>query len=429
MTLVLAFINFFIAITRLYFTFKSGRLISIAWFLIVYFSWFLIPVVTGGSFKHYRAFPGELVTISSNTIYELIVYVIIFNIIFMFCEVLFWKLVGPKVRTHDYTLPNKSAHLNRVQISLFALLCLGTVLYGITSLTQDYRDYVEYKGSSWGMVFLWASSSLIAILALRKKYMLALVSCLPFIYFAVHLKIRSFALLSLIPIAIVYMLQITTEGKAGAMKKIRKIVIGGVMFVGILMLSSAIMMDKSGTRSKGFNLPDSGMPFGTAILMELTNKYNASTEWDSLVLYGRNLINPFLKITGSARTDIVDPPVVMAQLYDGVPVNWGVYYHYPTLWYMDSYLSFAYYGLFLAIFWAFIFVLWEVLMSRNALIFGLLLPFYTWHAYMLIRGATAGATVPFSYAVYITFILSIALAGMKVFSKRGGLDESTANNK
>lgn len=418
MILSLAFLNFIFSALRLYFCFKARRLISIAWFLIAYFSWFFIPVVMGGSFKHYRTFPGELVTITNETIANAIVFIFIFNVIFFITEASLWKVIGPKKNDQEWVLPVKSVLLNRLQIALFSLMILGTVLYGITSFTHEYRDYVEYRGSGWGLVFLWASSSLITLLALRKKYTLAILACLPFIYFTLQLHIRSFALLSIIPVIIVYMLQVSSEGRSGVLKKI---LFGGAMLLGVLMLSSAVLMDKQGKGSKGFNLPDSGMPYGTVIVMELTNKFKASTEWDSLTLYGRNLINPFLRffstinLTDTAILDIVDPPVVMAQLYDGVPKNWGVYFHYPTLWYMDAYLSFGYYGLMLAIFWAFVLVLWESLITRNILLFGLMLPFYTWHIYMLIRGATAGATVPFSYAVYITFIVAAMVGGLKIF--------------
>jgi hypothetical protein len=415
MTLLIAIANFIVSLLRLYFVMRKGRLITIAWFLIAYFSWFFIPVVMGGEFIHIRGFTDEATRITGFDIRKTINMVFLFNIIFLISEFIFWLFMKPNKVDVSWQLPLKSGVLTRMQISFFIVLIMGTIFYGITTYAQDYRDYVEYKGSSWGMVFLWAASPLISILALRKKYIFAILACIPFIYFAIHLKVRSFALLSLIPLLAIYFLQVLTEGKANIIKKLRRLIMLAGLAVALLMLSGTIMAIKNGTSRDGFSLPDSGMPYGTVILFNLIDKYNESTGTDSLLLAIQNVANPFLKLFSYERVEIIDPPVVMAQLYDGVPRDWAVYYHYPTLWYTDAYIAFGYMGLLLPILWAFVLTVWESIMTRNTLLFGMLIPFYTWFIYMLVRGATATAVVPFSYAVYIVFIIAVIMGGFGIF--------------
>lgn len=106
----------------------------------------------------------------------------------------------------------------------------------------------------------------------------------------------------------------------------------------------------------------------------------------------------------------------MGRYYDDVPKSFPLRLHYPALWYADAYFAFGKYGLLLAAFWAAVLVGWERLMARNSLIFGLLLPFYSWHAYMLVRGAIAGSSVPISYALYISALTAVIILGRRVFA-------------
>jgi hypothetical protein len=66
-------------------------------------------------------------------------------------------------------------------------------------------------------------------------------------------------------------------------------------------------------------------------------------------------------------------------------------------------------GLWLPILWAGILTVWEAFMLRYPIMVALLLPYYAWHAYMLVRGAPAIATVPFSYAFYVSAFVFLVI--------------------
>jgi hypothetical protein len=409
----------------MFYALKGRRFIAIAWFLIAYFSFFFIPVSTSESFVHILGLTGEAVPIDYARIQSACLFVFIFNLVFLVTELSLWKLFG--VRTTNintlWQLPKSSAVLNRVELFFAVFLVVGTILYGIQTLQFDYKDYVAVGNeASWSVVFLWASTPFITIAAMRKQYVRAFIACIPYLYFAYHMKIRSFALLSLIPLAIIYALQATTSAKPNILRLIRIAIIGGSLALILVMSSAVIMSNKMEAKGQGISLPDAGMPFGTVIMMELSDKFDTKTGFDSLALYGRNLIGPFTKLYTKLFDEklelIEDPPFVMGRLYQGVPRSWSTRFHYPSLWYGDAYVSFGQAGLLLAALWAAIFIFLEVLMSSRMMLLALMLPFFSWHTYMLVRGATAIATVPYAYAAYIALIIGVLAGGVNILNRK-----------
>ena len=229
-----------------------------------------------------------------------------------------------------------------------------------------------------------------------------------------RLSVRSFLLLSLIPLFIVFLMQLSSLGRAQRAKLTKRIL--GVAFAAAVLLgsSAAVMYQKGGS----LGLPDAGLPIGAAVIFEAARSEGVQTEWSALKLFGLNLINPFMRLFSISKPEIVDNPVVMAQLFDGIPVDSKVYYHYPTTWYSDAFLSFGLSGLFIPVLWALILCVWERVLVTRTLILGLMLPFYTWFIYMLVRGATAISTVPFSYSVYIVFIIALLIGGTSIFRRQ-----------
>lgn len=423
LALAVAVSNFLFSALRFYWCLKAGRLMAIVWFLVAYFGWFFIPVAIAGPFKHYRGFTGDYLYISQQDIDKTLLFVLMFNVLFLLAETSVGMLTRAGKRRQQWVLSLDFRYLTRLQWAFFVALIVGALVYGVTAWKQSYSDYVAYQGSGWGLVLLWSSAPLITIAALRKKYLIALLGCIPFVYFAAHLHVRSFALFSLVPVTIIYLLQATTGRRAGLLQRTKTLIWGAGLVLGLLLLSSAILVAKSGGKSTTFTLPDAEMPYNAVIVRHAIDKFHVATDWDGLILYARNLVNPFLRVFQKFGVTIVeprvDPPVVMAGLIEGVPKNWEVFYHYPTLWYSDAYMAFGNYGLLLAVLWAAVLRLWEWIMARNLLLFGMLLPFYSWHVYMLIRGATAGSTVPFSYSVYVVFIIAVALGGMRALKTNG----------
>lgn len=222
---------------------------------------------------------------------------------------------------------------------------------------------------------------------------------------------RSFALLSLVPIILIGFFQVRGSQLLSARfwKVLAFMALGGVLLVAV---SIYISRSKTGE----FAFPDSKMPFGVVQVVGMVDQTDTYTGFGSLQLYGWNYINPFMHLFNIAKPAVVDTPVVIARLLDGVPESWPVYFHYPALLWSDAYLSFGWLGLSLAILWAVVLCSWEWLMTRNEFILSMLIPFFCWHCYMLVRGAVAIATVPIAYSLYISLIVYLFTFRIKLFS-------------
>ncbi|MDA8091376.1 MAG: hypothetical protein M0Z61_14305 [Nitrospiraceae bacterium] len=380
---------------------RNRRLITACWFVISYLSFFAIFLAMGGPFKQYRGFTGDYVYIKDDTIFICIVYMLVFNMAFAAAESLTWRVFSPqKINTFAWSLP-KGDSISEISRVIFGLiLTASVVLYGIKMHGLGYRGYVEYQESDWSVVFFWASSPFITFSAMRKKYLQAFLGTIPFLYFAFTLHIRSFALASIIPVALIVFFQTFTGPNAKVRRK--SIIVGAAFLSVLIVISSVIMYLKTGRA----DLPDSGLPYGMAITFQKTIELNKYTGWNSLHLYLINILKPvyklFYKLFGIDLPDIVDTPTYIAWLVDGVPLTSKIFFHYPTTWYSDAFVSFGYAGILLGLLWGVVLSLMELVMSRSAHFFGLFLPYYAWHAYMLCRGATAIAAVPISYPFYIS---------------------------
>ncbi len=404
MTLV-ALGNFIFCIIRTLWAVKKRRLIAVGWLLITYHSFFLLFLVMEGPFVRYKGFTGDFISITGSTINEVCIFAMLFNLVFALSEAIVFALFKPP-RPLVWTLPKGDSAVTQMILVYGVFLIVGASQYGLKMYGLGYRDYVEYAGSNWSVVFFWAGAPVVTLLMLQKRYMWALVAVVPFLVMAFYLHIRSFLLLSLIPAAIILMAQ--QFGKESPARAIRKFTLALLTIVALSVTSGVIMQQKTGKA----DLPDSGLVYGMSIVFDAETRHPQWFGFNSLVKYGLNLINPFVKVAtalgwASKPPDIIDTPVYMANQVDGVPLNSGVYFHYPTLWYSDAYVSFAWYGLWLAVLWGAVMSLFESIVMRSTLHLALLLPFFSWHTYTLIRGAIAGATVPFAYSFYLVLLVAV----------------------
>jgi hypothetical protein len=408
---LIASLNLTLCCWRFASSLKASRIISIIWFLFGYFAVFFIPVSLEKEMIVYRGFFAEIVRIGESTIDKTILYVFVFNIIFAISEVLFGRLLGGSNRGIQWSLDKKNFGLNLIICVLLLYWTIGTAWYLWETRNIGYRDYVE--GSSWACVIFWASSPLISIFAMQKRYFLALILCTPFLFIAVHLYVRSFALLSIVPLCIVSFNQII-DGRT----KILiwwKILAAGAILVSLVALSIVVSQYKTGE----FAFPDSGMPYGVVQSIGLVDRLKESTGFNSLILYGWNYINPFMKLFRISKPDIADTPVIIARLLEGVPIKWPIYFHYPALLWTDAYISFQWNGLLLAVFWAFVLSCWEWVILKFGIMPAILLPYLSWHNYMLVRGAVAVASVPLAYSGYLSiFAVMLGLVGA-LYRKQG----------
>jgi hypothetical protein len=434
---IIAVINLILCVGMSLRAFVQRRLLVLPWALVAYFSILLVPMAYGGGYRKYRGFSGDFVSVSSETVLAVCTYVLAFNLLVFIGAEVVWRLLGGRRIEFSWTIKKANFQLAVVEFLLALCLLVGGGLFWVKMGALGYREYVEFKfqGANWPLVFLWASAPLTSMLAMQRRYGWALVACMPFLYFAYHLNVRSFALLSLIPVASVFYIQ-----RSGAERKLagrsRSIVIGGMVFLGLVLISSAISVKKTG---HGSALPDSGLVYGVGLVFEAHEHGEGDQGFNSLRKYALNLGSPFLKLagklTGYHEPQIEDTPVYIARLIDGVPKNHGVYYHYPALWYSDAYVSFGNFGLLLGLLWGGVLAVIERAVARRSLLAALVLPFYTWHAYMLVRGAVAIATVPISYAFYVALLIfSIALwplhgRASSKYRRRVELDSNPLNRK
>ena len=299
----------------------------------------------------------------------------------------------------NFVWENLECRMYKLVFGIFLLA--GSITYAIKMRGMGYLDYVQFKGSNWPIVFLWASSPFVTICALQKKYTYSVVGCIPFIFFALYLQVRSFALLSLVPVCVIFFLQ--QGAPEGVRKKLPLLKLtGGIILVSmLLLLSAAVTYLKVGR----IVLPDAGIPYGMAIVFQETIKKGVYTGWVSLTGYLLNFLVPFFKLFHLRLPHIVDTPVYMARLIDGVPKWTTIYYHYPALWYADAFVSFGKAGVVLGLLWGSVFSFFECLIRRNVTFLGIFIPFFMWHVYMILRGAIAIASVPFSYAFYVQMMV------------------------
>lgn len=425
LAVAVAIINLILACWRLYRSLQGLRLIAMSWLLLAYHGLFLIPLTISGKFSTYRNFVGDVLVVSPETIRYLALFVLAFNAVFAVAEVLTWRVSSGKgLRPAAWELRGDPTWLKGAKGILLGCLLGGAILYWFKMEGGGYRSYVEFRGSNWPQVFFWASSPLIVILALQRRYIPALLGCLPFLFFATYLKIRSLVLLSLIPVMVVFYYQFVSQSMLRKKQILKPILVGCALFFFLVGVSIAVTYKKAADVSGIANtpgqitgLPDAGMIYGSSLVFQATLESGQHLGFNGLERYLLNIVNPFVRLFQIQPRALEDPAVYMAWIIDGVPKNSLVFYHYPTLWYADAFLAFGLGGLLLAVLWGVIFSAWEAFMTRNSLIIAVLLPFYIWHCYFLIRGTITGATAPIAYATYISVAIMLLVTPARYLRK------------
>lgn len=397
-----AVINLAFCLLMAYFSLKQRRLTTVYWFLISYFSIFFCGLTVTGPFEHLRGFAGDYIKVQAETIYLCVVYAFFFNVLFALSEQIVWRLFSGG-KTVEWTLPRSTA-VNAMRLIFGVMLVVSLPLYFIKMRGLGYRGYVEYTGSNWPSVFFMASSVFIVLSALQRKYWLAFLATVPFLYFGFVFRVRSLALYSLIPALLVVFFQISV--KDGRLLRKRALWTAAICLA--MLLSVSLVSDR--LKGAGAGLPDSGMPYGMATMVQKTEELHHYMGMNSLHRYFVNLFMPFYKLFQLKLPTGEDTPTYMAWLIDGVPRSYRVFFHYPALVYTDAFISFGKAGVFLGLLWGAIASLMEAAMARHRLFLGVYLPIYTFHTYMICRGAIAIAAVPFTYHFYVITLVMMAVA-------------------
>ncbi|MFO0705226.1 MAG: hypothetical protein U0412_00075 [Nitrospira sp.] len=237
--LLLAFTNVALCWWRCIAVLRAKRLVAIAWMLLGYFSLMFIPVVVADEFTFVRGFFDESEIVARESIHKMMVFVLLFNGILVFGDVIWGLLFDGSKREINWNFelpPNQQISL---ALMYLAYWILGGTWWAWQTFSTGYREYVE--GASWGSVFFWASSPLIVLLAMRRQWAFAAVLCVPFLYFCVHLDVRSFyALLSLFPLSMVEFYQLVGRGAFGR----RQEAYFDTLFAGAALVGVSVFVDR-----------------------------------------------------------------------------------------------------------------------------------------------------------------------------------------
>ncbi len=404
-TVYFAALNLLLSLYRLYATISKRRLVAVFWFLISYFSLFELLLVIGGTFSRMRGWNAQRIIVDENTIAYVAVYVFVCNTLFAISEMATWRLFGKNCDELTWWIPRDYGIANAFRYVLAPVLLFAAALYAFKMRGLGYTGYVEYKESNWPSVFMGSATPLIAVSMMQRRFLWVVVAMVPFIFFTIQMNIRSFALMSMIPAAIIFVYQLLTDPQYDN-KKRTKLLIKSAFIVTLLVFFSGLV---TYIKARHFELPDAGLPYGMNLAFQQTMKLKKFTEWNSLQIYSKNILSPFYRLFNIDIPRIVDTPQHIAWLLDGAPPGGRSYYHYPVLWYSDAYVSFGKAGVAMGILWGVLISLTEAVMYRSRILLGLLLPYYIWHWYMICRGATGIATVQIAYCLYITILIFLVV--------------------
>lgn len=410
-TLAVSLVNVTVVVWRTSVAAADRRLSAVWWLLLSYFSLLMLIDTVKGEFNHTLEWTGRDVFIPITDFVMTNLFVLLSNGALA---------VGDIVSRRLFANWRKSIRNDRAGNRYEVLLVLYTVVLGIAALGYgvrmrgyDYTTYVEANESNWWQVAFIASAPSVLLAILRRRWILAAIGVSAYTYFAVVLEVRSFLLLSACP-AIVW-LWIAHGAEHPRFR--------GRSYWPYVAIVAALVMGVSiyrGTvRGAESLLPERQLP--TLMRVAFSQMLNSPllTGWDSLERYSYGVARPFFRLLGVPPPVTVDPPVLAAQLVTGYPVSGARYFHYPLLWYTDSFMAFGWLGAGLGLLWGLVFGASEHLARRDPLSCALLLPYVIWHGYMILRGAPAIATVPISFAVYMQLLVLAAysMVRLRTYSK------------
>lgn len=309
---------------------------------------------------------------------------------------------GPGERLSNYAVSSRNHFYRMAMPLLLAAYVAGFFLFFKTAGGMGYTEFVEYQGSNWGLVLVYLSSPAICLLSMRKRYGLAAVMALPYVYFSVVLQVRSFFVFSLLPIVVIYYLD-NKPASLGLTLSRRGIGFFAVL-VGLLLANFVVTQNKTGQIS----LPEQQLLRNFIQVSARIAEDGGFTGFDSTIrlLYG--VIAPLGAIFNYQPALPDDVQVYFARLIFGASTLSG-YFHYPSLWYADAYASFGWLGALVGLAIGGWLRVAEKAISFSKISFSLFLPFYIWNVYMILRGAMGNSVAAISYPLYMAALLYLLL--------------------
>ncbi len=372
---------------------SEKRIISIFWIFSSYVAFLFIIEGVINKTSYTLGFSGVSWRIETKDQVKSILFVLISNVLFFIGSAIrLFKSLELKKYTRKSNFTTKPI---TVFYSIVFLLSYSVYLLKMQGL--GYAGFVEYSGSDWSRVFLIYSVPIILLSYVRKNYIICFSAVLMIIYVAFYLQIRSFFILTLVPLLILIWLLNDSENRIDKKYKLAFLSILSIS----LGISTLISLQKTGV----IILPESGLPKNYFLVFDKITYGALNTGFNSLNGFFEGLFLPFFNILGG-RTFISasDTPVYMASLIFDTDSFTDSFYHFPSLWYADSYVSFGIYGILLSFFWGWLIGTVDELVSKNIYTLVFFLPYATWFIIIIFRGAIANSTIAISLPFYLQIV-------------------------
>lgn len=333
------------------------------------------------------------------------------NVLFLATSVFLWRI---KAHRPELRIDDRAAMGHGHLLTYIVLYGLGVALYFRAALQLDYTAFVNYDGSAWAQVVFYCGATLVVIAAARKKWLLAVALCIPYVTLAGVLGIRSFVALSIFPVLILLLRKprarppapgglLPLPRHAFILRKPRFGTWIGMSLVGCAMIFAVVgaSLSKHGT----VHLPEENLIESYVIVANALEHEPVLLGTESIERFFWGLAAPIFKQIGIRYEREDDPPAIFATYIDDYALRMDEYFHYPSLWQADTFGAFRFGGLLLAPFWAIILISMEHLLRSSPRIWMIFLPLSCWVSFMFARGAVGNATISVSYVILLQVLI------------------------
>ena len=302
---------------------------------------------------------------------------------------------------HQSSFANQSelAENSTAMIPFVMLYALGVVGMLGASLGGDYRLYVEGQISGWAFGFFVAGSAYINMLAMRGRYLFAVIAALPYIFLSLYIGVRFFLLLGVIAPLVGVVLRHSTGGLQ--LTKSQEIKLA-LLVMSVFGIQSLLLY----MRADVYMMPEQLLVKGSLRIAGYAAQGGIGvSEFDSLTRFLLGIFTPFFNFFGVNNMFGSDSPIIFARILQGTSTGQGGFLHFPLIYVTESYATLGILGFVFSAVWSLIFALLRQLLCTSLFRVQVFLPVYLWVFYMWFRGAGAVAVSSISYGICALLIV------------------------
>jgi len=421
---MLWFLNILVCLAGLRLAYRAQSVLVIFWTYSAYMSFLGLMKFGFGliQIKLYGANP--------TFVHEM--YLLGSNVLFLATSSFVWRNMPTRSLFHLGDL----SVMRRSNLFIYATLyCLGVALYFREAMEFEYRTFVNYDDSAWTQVSFYSGATLIAILAARRNWLLALALCLPYVLLSVAISVRAFIALSLFPVLILLMISLRNQGTSTGhsprrsrntftLRKLRpSTLLALAVACGVFVYT---VIGASLTKHGEVTLPEEKLIETFVVVTDVLERDPVPLGTESMERFFWGLGSPIFKQFGIRYETERDPPAIFATYIENYASRSDSYFHYPALWQGDTFAAFRYAGLLLAPFWALVLISLEQLLRSKPRLWVTFLPVSCWVSFMFARGAIGNSTIGVSYVILLQIAIYLLLGLLaREPSRRATLDANS----